>query len=113
MDLRLELDNYQEIQQKAYGYNIPYELVDNDDNPIDITGNTSVKFYASSATDETIKYSGNMVVDNAALGLVHFTPTITDFITSGKFDVEIWVNFAAKRLIFGKITLVCNKSRGT
>jgi hypothetical protein len=113
MDLMLELDNYQEIYQKAYGYEIHYELVDKDDNPIDITGNTSVKFYASSATDELVKYSGNMVVDNAALGLVHFSPLVTDFITSGKFDVEIWVNFAAKRLIFGKIILMCLKSRGS
>ena len=113
MDLRLELDNYQEIQQKAYGYSIPYELVDNDDNPIDITGNTSVKFYASSATDETVKYSGTMVVDNAALGLVHYVPIITDFIVAGKYDVEIWVNFAAKRLIFGEIILLCKKSRGS
>jgi len=74
---------------------------------------TFLKFYASSATDELVKYSGNMVVDNAALGLVHYSPIISDFITSGKFDVEIWVTFAAKRLIFGKIILLCLKSRGS
>jgi len=37
---------------------------------------------------------------------------VYDGADSGKFDVEIWVNFSAKRLIFGKIILVCLKSRG-
>lgn len=115
MDLMLELNQRQEMVQGEYGdkAQLSYELVDNDNIPVNITGYVTAKFYAINATDELVKYSGNLVVDDAVLGLVHYSPLITDFTTPGKYDIELFVNFAASRMKWANIILTVYKSRGT
>jgi hypothetical protein len=83
-----------EIVQNDKGIDLAFTLQNNDGTALNLTGAAlTLKAQHKSTPGAAVDISGSMTIVTAAAGTCKYTTTGTDFITPGKYDAEIEVNF--------------------
>lgn len=93
-----------ETVQGNYGYNLPFTLTDSSGTPIDLT-NATLAFEAQLDSDNSVQFSGAMVIDTAISGICHYEVAQTDFPQAGIWNVQIIATYAGEVLTWTGITV--------
>lgn len=97
--MKVTLVGNNEIVSGNYGYDLEFALQDKDDNPVDLTGATSVLFLAKKI-DDVYSIGGACTIVEASEGTCRYPVKETDFPTSGQYIGEITASWEGKELTF-------------
>lgn len=86
------------IVQGDSGYNLSFTLVDSSNNAINLTSAT-LAIKVQQVGQDTVKFTGSMVVDSATLGTCHYIVQATDFDQEGRYYAEIQVTYGTGELL--------------
>lgn len=102
--MRNGFDTLIETVQGNYGFNLPFTLQDSAGVVVDIT-NATLAFKAQLDSDETVQFSGAMVIVSGPAGTCYYTVAQTDFSVAGTWNAQIVATYAGEVLTFTGITI--------
>jgi hypothetical protein len=88
------------LKQNDKGYDIIFELTNNDDTALDLTSATSIKLHAVNVFDPTDTIDGTCaVLGTAPEGICKYTVVGTEFAKPTTYRAEIQVSFGANKIL--------------
>jgi len=86
-----------ELVQNDYGYDLEFQLKDDEGDAVDLTGNTSIKVFIAELEATTTKVTGTCIPTDEEGGLCKYTVESGDFDEAPKtYEVEVEVTYASK-----------------
>lgn len=84
--------------QNNYGFDLGFQLKDNEDVVVDLTGAT-LKFIAQLDADYPTKMEGTMALVDAVNGKCRYTVAQNDFPTAGTWQAQVQVTYVSGEVI--------------